>query len=87
LVLLVNEKESGLIMNYGNDDYYIYGETSDDILSGVRFVLSQNSSKDNLAIYTSKDKIDKDEELQKVFKKVINDEIIALDYDMHIDGH
>ena len=87
LILMVNEKESGLIMNYGNDDYYIYGETSKDILSGVRFILSQNSSNDNLAIYASKDKIVKDEELQKVFKKVINDEIIALDYDMHIDGH
>ena len=87
LVLLVNEKENGLIINYGSDDYYIYGETSKDILSGVRFVLSQNSSKDNLAIYVSKDMVDKDDELQKVFKSVINDEIIALDYDMHIDGH
>mmetsp|Transcript_19759 Transcript_19759/g.31443 ORF Transcript_19759/g.31443 Transcript_19759/m.31443 type:complete len:355 (+) Transcript_19759:81-1145(+) len=86
LSVLINEKESGVLLVYGDHDYYVYGAESKDILSGVRFALSQNST-DNLGLFVCKAKVDQDEELKKVFHKALHSPIIAMDYDMHIDGH
>eukprot|EP01084_Bolivina_argentea_P095552 171774_1 len=87
LIIMINHDETGLCLVYGDHDYYIYGITSKNVLSGVRFAITTNTMDDLGGIFVKKIKVDNDESLQKIFGKAMENPIVALDYDMHIDGH
>ena len=86
----VNAKESALCLVHADSDYYVYGKDAKDILSAVRFALSSNKcDAEFVRVFASKAMVDQNEELIKLFEKAKNEKaiIVALDYDMHIDGH
>merc|ERR1712154_316842 len=87
LVIMMNDHQSCLCLVYGNEDYYVYGECSKDILSGVRFANSRNSDDCSVGIFVSKSKVEQSDELKQIFGKAAEHQIVSLDYDMHIDGH
>jgi len=84
--ILVNKEESALVVVYGGSDYYVYGKSPKEVLSGIRFALSQSSDAD-LGVFVSKAMVGDNAEIQKLFGKAMKREIVGLDYDMHIDGH
>lgn len=84
LVLLVNNDETALVLQYGGSDFYVHGKGADAVLSGIRFALAQST---DLGIYVSKTMVGDSEEIKKVLGKAMNKVIVGLDYDMHIDGH
>eukprot|EP01083_Nonionella_stella_P076846 209559_1 len=87
LVMMVNHEEMCLCLLYGNEDYYVYGISSEDVLSGVRYAKSRTSDDHLAGIFVSKAKTDNNEQLKAIFAKAMENPIVALDYDMHIDGH
>jgi len=84
--VLVNKEESALVLVFGGSDYYVYGKSPEEVLSGIRFACSQSSDAD-LGVFVSKAMVGDNAEIQKVFGKAMKREIVGLDYDMHIDGH
>jgi len=84
--ILINVKQTAVVFVYAEHHFYVYGATDADVLSGVRFALSQSSG-DNLAIYACKTKVEGNTELSEIFAKAVKAPIVGLDYDIHIDGH
>lgn len=85
-VCFVNKNESAMCLVHADNDYYIYAESAKDALSAVRFALSRNSDADLIRVFVGKSMVEKDEQMIKLFANNKN-VIVALDYDMHIDGH
>ena len=84
--ILVNKEKSALVLVYGGSDYYVYGKSPEDVLSAIRFALSQHGDAD-LGVFVSKAMVGDNAEIRKMFGKAMEQEIVGLDYDMHIDGH
>jgi len=84
--IAVNRQETALVLMYGGSDYYVFGKEPADVLSAIRFSLSQSSDPD-VGVFVSKAMVGDNEEIRKMFGKAMDREICGLDYDMHIDGH